>query len=147
MYYKLDVTRYLKDVSADRITGYETLPVKYGRNVTVLVSSGLLAIALLASARVVSLSGLFARPGLPGALITAGLWVSGACALTAAHGLAMAIRRDDQAHRAIAWTVRGFVLLHLSESAALKPSLVWLALLLYALFEVALAMRPEKSQI
>jgi 4-hydroxybenzoate polyprenyltransferase len=128
---------YLKDVTADRLTGYETLPVKAGFRVTVLVSAGFLAGAAGASG--VLLRGL----GLAGAAVAVG----GILAMGGAHVLAWNAGSEREAHRAIAWSLRGFVLLHLGETVAARPELWAAAALFYAAFELALARRPERTQI
>jgi hypothetical protein len=43
--------------------------------------------------------------------------------------------------------VRGYVALHLGESALVRPGLLWPTIALYVLFEAALARRPCRSQI
>lgn len=127
---------YLKDVTADRLTGYETLPVKAGFRVAVLVSAGFLAAAAGASA--VLLRGL----GLAGAAVAGG----GILAMGGAHVLAW--NTDERnAHRAIAWSLRGFVLLHLGETVAARPEMWIGAPVFYAAFEMVLARRPERTQI
>jgi hypothetical protein len=57
------------------------------------------------------------------------------------------VHRDEQAHGAIAWAVRGFLLLHLGEATAFQPVLAWPAVAGFVLFEAALAARPEQRQI
>jgi 4-hydroxybenzoate polyprenyltransferase len=138
---------YFKDVSADRATGYDTLPVRHGRAVSLLVSLGLTAVALLASVELVRSSGLAGRGLGAASLVTLGLWLGGAVALLGAHGLMLAARRDEDAHGPIAWALRGYLLLHVAEASAYRPVLVWPAIAGYALFEAVLASRPERSQI
>lgn len=135
---------YLKDVEADRATGYGTFPVRFGRRATVLLSAGFAAGALASSA-------LLLDRGLPAAgphhLPGAATWLGGALALLAAHARALPVRRDEDAHPAIALSVRAFLALHLGEASLLRPDLTLLAAALYLLFEAALAIRPCREQI
>ena len=103
---------YLKDVSADRATGYRTLPVVAGPRTAIAVS-GLCALAGLAAS--VTLLGRLVvawRPADPRFLAASALWLAGAAALLVAHPLALRFSDEREAHRAIVWTVRGFVWLH-----------------------------------
>jgi 4-hydroxybenzoate polyprenyltransferase len=129
---------YLKDIRADRATGYDTFAVRFGWRPTIASSAAFALIALVASAQLVSL----ASP--PMALW---MWLAGVLALVVAHVLLMRTREEEAAHAGIAFSVRGFILLHLGEASAARPELSWPALALYALFEIALALRPERSQV
>lgn len=130
---------YFKDVEADRRTGYETLPVRFGRPLSVGVSAVLCALGLAASGRLVDGAELSSAGGV--------FWLAGALLLVGAHVRILPTTRDGEAHPAIAMVVRGYVALHLGEVALLRPSLWWLVLVLYVLFEAALVRRPCRSQI
>jgi 4-hydroxybenzoate polyprenyltransferase len=138
---------YLKDVSADRATGYRTLPVVAGPRTAIAVSA-LCALAGLA-ASVTLLGRLFVawRPADPRFLAASALWLAGAAALVGAHPLALRCSGEREAHRAIAWTVRGFVWLHTAEAAFARPALALPGTLFCGLAEWALRARPERSQI
>ncbi len=137
---------YHKDVSADRASGYTTLPVRFGWRASVAVSAGFAATAGLASAALLGLAGLPATGGLTAAAAVA-LAALGLGSLAYAHRVMLADERESEAHHAISHVVRGYVLLHLGEACAFAPRLVGPALLYAALFEVALALRPERTQI
>lgn len=136
---------YFKDVEADRATGYQTLPVRFGRPAALLVSAGFLAAALAASAWFVrhaaTATAVREQP------IALGLWAAGSLMLVAAHVRLAPTRRDDEAHPGIALCVRGFVALHLGEAALVRPGLALFGLLLLALLELALAARPCREQV
>lgn len=138
---------YLKDISADRATGYDTLPVRFGWRATVLVSgvSALLASAaslgLLVELDAVRTPGAFGRAA---ALV---LWASGIAFAVGAHRGMWRRSSEDEAHGPIALCVRGYLLLHLGEAVMAQGSLVPLAVVLLALFELALAARPEERQV
>jgi 4-hydroxybenzoate polyprenyltransferase len=130
---------YFKDVEADRRTGYGTLPVRFGRPLSVAVSAVFCALGLAASVRLVDGAERASGGGL--------LWLAGLLLLAGAHVRILPTTRDDEAHPAIAMAVRGYVALHLGETALLRPGLAWAVLALYVLFEAALHARPSRAQI
>jgi len=138
---------YFKDVSADRATGYRTLVVVAGWRTAAWVSFGFGVAAVAASAWLLGRLHAFDGGGAASLAVALPLWLAGAAALLGAHPFMLRLGSEREAHRAITWTVRGFVLLHLGESAVALPSLAIPALLFYALFEVVMARRPERSQV
>jgi 4-hydroxybenzoate polyprenyltransferase len=136
---------YLKDVEADRATGYVTLPVRFGRRTAVGVSAASLALGALASAWLVAASAA-AGPALERTL-GAALWAGGLAILWLAHARLAGVRRDADAHAGIALSVRGFVALHLGEAAVLRPGLAVPAVVLLACLDLALAARPCREQV
>jgi 4-hydroxybenzoate polyprenyltransferase len=134
---------YLKDVEADRATGYETLAVRFGRRAAVLASGAFGAAGLGASILLlgrVPRGAASLRPGVA-------LWLAGAILLVAAHWKALSVRRDAEAFPAVVLSVRAFLALHLGEASALRPSLVPLAVGLLLFFEATLARRPCREQV
>jgi geranylgeranylglycerol-phosphate geranylgeranyltransferase len=138
---------YFKDISADRATGYNTLPVKAGWRVSVLVSAAFALAATGASTAVMLLSGVTQRAAGLAEILAAVLWISGITVTAYAHILMLRIREESRAHTAIGHVVRGYLLLHLGEAMALKPALAAPAVIFYLLFEFVLATRPERTQI
>ncbi len=134
---------YLKDVEADRATGYATIAVRFGRRAAVLASGIFCAAGLAASVLLLRR----ARWSEPSRWPGDALWLAGAILLVAAHAKALAVRRDAEAYPAIALSVLGFIALHLGEASVLRPSLAPLAVLLLVLFEATLAHRPCREQI
>jgi 4-hydroxybenzoate polyprenyltransferase len=133
---------YLKDVEADRATGYHTLPVRFSRRATVVVSlaHGLAAVA-------VSLL-LLARGGIaPPSFPHLALWGAGAAGLLASHALAWKVRRDSDASPAVTASVLSFVALHLGEAALLRPACGLLAPPVLAFLAFALLARPCREQV
>ncbi|MCL4808004.1 MAG: UbiA family prenyltransferase [Thermoanaerobaculia bacterium] len=133
---------YLKDVEADRATGYLTLPVRSSRRATVAVSvvHGLAAVAasLLLLAR-----GGIAPPSFP----LLALWGAGAAGLLASHALAWNVRRDADASPAVTASVVSFVALHLGEAALLRPAYGLFAPPVLVFLAVALLARPCREQV
>ncbi len=138
---------YFKDVSADRATGYRTLVVVAGWRTATWVSLGFALTAVAASAWMVGRLGAYDGAGGPTLTVALPLWLAGAGSLLGAHPYMLRLRAESEAHRSITWTVRGFVLLHLGESVVALPALALPALVFYALFEVVLMRRPERSQV
>jgi len=137
---------YLKDVEADRATGYQTLPVRFGRPAALAVSAGFLLAGATASVWLVAAHAPAANPATDRALARV-IWAAGLGMLALAHVRLVGARRDDEAHPGIALSVRGFVALHLGEAAVLRPGLAAPGLVLLVLLELALAARPCREQV
>jgi 4-hydroxybenzoate polyprenyltransferase len=133
---------YFKDVEADRATGYVTLPVRFGRRTSVLVS------AIAAVSSVVCSVLLLHAVGVRSLVSSGGLlWLAGAVFLLAAHLQILPTTRDEEAHAAVATALRGFVLMRLGEVGLLSAGLALPAFGIYALFELALFRRPCREQV
>jgi NAD(P)-dependent dehydrogenase (short-subunit alcohol dehydrogenase family)/4-hydroxybenzoate polyprenyltransferase len=137
---------YFKDVSADRATGYQTLPVAKGLTVSARASD-VLAIAATTSAVFAIAPALvqnLSRGESAAVFVTlaaaAGAMLLGQLRL---HG----VRHDSMAYRAIAPTVHAYVLLLIAICLAMQPSWLVPLALFYALFAMALARRPAVEQI
>jgi 4-hydroxybenzoate polyprenyltransferase len=133
---------YLKDVEADRATGYVTFPVRFGRRATVAVSL-LHALAAIAASLLLVARGGAASASLP----ILSLWGAGAAGLLACHALAWRVRRDADANPAVAGSVLSFVALHLGEAAFLRPAFESLAPPVIAFVVLALLARPCQAQV
>jgi len=141
------VLGYLKDISADRATGYDTLPVRFGWGAAVRVSGGFCVLAVAASSLLVIPSLATKAPLDPTAVAPIVSWVAGVACLATAHVRLLRTRDERKAHPGIAHSVRGFVLLHCGEAAMLRPTLTAPLAGFYLLFELCLALRPERSQV
>jgi len=129
---------YLKDISADRETGYNTFPVVFGLDATVIVGD-------LFAAMAIGFAGwsLFAQGGsLPIFLIGSVISIAGQWS---AHTVIDKI--EEHAAFAIAATVRSFILLHIAVLLGYSQDALLPAILFYAAFEFALWKRPEAGQI
>lgn len=132
---------YLKDVEADRATGYVTLPVRFGRRATVAASL-LHAVAAVAASFL-----LVARGGSTASAAALPLWAAGAAGLLGAHALAFRVRNDAEAGPAIEASVVSFVVLHLAEAVLLRPACGFLALPVLTFAVLALRARPCREQV
>lgn len=137
---------YFKDISADRATGYNTLPVMLGRMVSAIVSD-VFAVLFLVSAGVAICSVPAGNRLSPEKLV----WVIPAAAGTIA-ALTAQIRlhrvsSDEMAFGAISPVVHAYILILSAIAAVSRPSFMILAALLYAGFLIAMKLRPQKEQI
>lgn len=140
---------YFKDIEADRATGYQTMPVRFGRRASIIMSVGYFVAAFACSLPLVlgalsarGLSHLGAAEAVGGAL-----WLVGVVLLAASHVRMRSVTRDDQAHPAVAMVVRGFVAMHLGEAVLVRPSLALFGVAVFAVGEAVLRARPERTQI
>ena len=134
------VMGYLKDISADRATGYRTLPVVFGWKATAFISDA------LAAAAIVSAAGSLAFTAQPASAGLIALGVAAALSLSAQ----VRIHRttdESRAHGPIADVVRVFLLESSAIVLARKPGWVPLLIVFYLSFEAALRLRPEERQV
>ena len=132
---------YFKDISADRASGYDTFVVRFGWT-KAAVASDALAVATVAC----SAWG-FARHGAgvmaPAALVLVAGWVVLLAAQIGIHR----VRTEQASHGPIANVVRGFILVHLAALILFRPSWLVMSVIFYGFFELALATRPERTQV
>ena len=136
---------YFKDVSADRATHYDTVQVHFGWTAGVIYSDITAALALAATALLV-VTELAAGRGWPA--YAAGAILLAAAAVSTGAQVALHRNHDEaRSHGPIATIVRSFILCCSAIILMQKPG--WFGELVgyYALFEVTLAVRPERSQV
>jgi 4-hydroxybenzoate polyprenyltransferase len=137
---------YFKDVSADRATGYNTLPVLFGWRAVSRVSDVFALLALVGA--VAAVAGTLRGGPLAGqqwmalALLGAGAFAS-ALAQFNLHGVVT----ESEAHRAISPVVHAYILLLAAVAVAHQPNWVIPLVLFYAGFLWILKRRPLKEQI
>jgi len=137
---------YTKDISADRMTGYNTFVVVFGWSRTAIVSDIFAALSVGATGRTIA----------PLVLASEAISWRGFSLLTFALAIAVLARaqvmlhrtRDERfAFRPIVNVVRGFILLRLTEIIFLRPEWIPAAAVFYFLFEWVLSRRPAKEQV
>ena len=137
---------YTKDISADRATGYRTLPVVFGWGKTAVASDVLATLSVLAGIWAVVprlLSGeIFSWRGISLIVLAAA-----AAILAAAQAGLHRIRDEKLAFRPIVHVVRGFILLRLAEMICRRPEWLPAAAVFYLCFEWVLSRRPAKEQV
>lgn len=139
------LTGYYKDTSADRATGYRTLPVVLGFGPAALVSDGFAACQIAAA--VVAAGALLGdgptlahAPGLA-------LLAAGAGAALFAQWRLHGVRDEGEAHTAIAPVVHAYLLVLGGIAALARPSWAPGLALFYAAFVWVLSRRPLRRQI
>ena len=135
---------YLKDVEADRATGYDTLPVHFGRRTTVIVSAVCAAVATVFSTILV-LRGVETMSWW--LLLMSAPWIAGIGLLARALVLAFRSERDEDAYPAVELSVVAFVALHAGEAWLIRPGLGWAAIFVLALSWWLLRSRPCREQV
>jgi 4-hydroxybenzoate polyprenyltransferase len=134
------VMGYFKDISADRQTGYDTFPARFGWVANAVFSDLLaLGITFFAGAAI----GVAGRINPLAAVVFLAGFVVNLWAQIAIHR----IRDEAKSHGPIANVVRAFVLYDVAMVLALKPGWVIPAVVFYVLFEVVLKLRPEQAQV
>ena len=130
---------YLKDITADRKTGYQTFPVKFGWNTTVWAGDLFVLLAILLSYFLVGFDD----------VISSIIWSIGTVVAISGQWSGHFIKNKVEAHASypIVSTVRAFILWHLAVAVHLRPEWLLFAILFYLLFELVLFTRPEKEQI
>lgn len=134
------VMGYFKDISADRKTGYQTLPVVFGWR-TAAICSDILAAAAALSAGVAVAARTHIQV-IPMVILGIGLLFS----IVAQIGIHR-LREETRTHKPISHVVRVFLLYCMAVVASNESSWIPLGILYYQLFELALQSRPEKSQV
>ncbi len=140
------LTGYFKDISADRATGYRTLPVVFGLRASSIVSDliALLALAACGAALYFTFDG--AVPGVEHvpALLFAG---AGAVSAVLAQMRLHRVRSEAEAHSAIGPVVHAYILFLSAIVAAQEPWWSVATAILYISFAVTMALRPMREQI
>jgi 4-hydroxybenzoate polyprenyltransferase len=134
---------YLKDVSADRSTGYRTLPVVFGLGATAIISDLLAALALAACGLALSAT----QAGTAGRVAGLLFVFAGAGASLVAQARLHRVRDERQAYRAIAPVVHAFVLTLAGLAVTHKPAWTAPLALYYLAFGLTLRGRPMPEQV
>ncbi len=137
---------YFKDIEADRATGYNTLPVVFGRTVSAwssdLLAAGAACFAFICIAGTDSTLMPTASRVAPWAVFVVAVGIS----LLAQYRLHR-VTRDDEAHRAIVPVVHAYLLLLSSVILSQKPEWTLFLCVFYGCFVAVLKIRPATSQI
>jgi len=137
---------YFKDIEADRATGYNTLPVVYGRRAASIVSNvfGVLTITavLLIFINSFSISELFSNHFYPAMILFVGIFVMVLCQV-----FVHFIKNDDDSSSAINLSVHAYILLLSSIIVLNKTDWFFPMIVFYGLFNLTISLRPSKNQI
>jgi len=131
---------YLKDVEADRASGYDTFPVHFGRRATVVASAVFGTLGLVGSLVLI-------LPSMSGAMVGLAMWGVGFLTLAGVHLRCLPLVRDEQAGPLLVYGVLGLVWIHLGEAALLRPDGTAFLVVVAVLAVPALLARPSKEQV
>ena len=133
---------YFKDISADAVTGYNTLPVHFGRRLSAIVSDLFALLAAVSSGAIIFRKPLNNNSG------TALLFYSLGIVLSLISQIKLhKVRTDEEAHPAIALTVHAYMLLLSSIAVSYRPSWGILLVFYYLFFNLVMKLRPSKNQV
>jgi 4-hydroxybenzoate polyprenyltransferase len=137
---------YFKDIEADRTTGYNTLPVVYGKKWASFVSDifGVSAVGFTVLAIFISYNNLLSLLLLIPSLV---FLVFGAFEVLLTQLLLRDIKKDSEAHIAVVPSVKSYVLLLSAIIASQKPEWILYLFIFYLCFLIVLKFRPSKNQI
>jgi 4-hydroxybenzoate polyprenyltransferase len=137
---------YFKDIEADRATGYNTLPVKYGRKISANVSDAFACLMIFFGLLVVINETksvkmtLLVFPTLVFLIASAVLTIVG-------QTLLHKVQTDEEAHPAIALVVHSYILQFSCLTLLRKPEWFIFLIILYIGFILVMKFRPAKNQI
>jgi 4-hydroxybenzoate polyprenyltransferase len=137
---------YFKDISADAKTGYNTLPVVFGRT-TAAVASDLLAACFLGSMVWASTAALNAGDSEDLPLLALPFAGLGLVFMIVAQIRLHQNHADREAHAPIAYVVHAYILILSAVTVILRPEWAFLLGGHYGLFVYVLSRRPEVAQI
>ena len=129
---------YLKDITADRQTGYQTIPVVFGWNISIWIADIFLILSIYLCSQLIGLNIYSIICFSIGSIIA----VSGQ-----AYAHFTNDKSENNASLPILSTVRAFLLWNLAIILNYNPGLVWFAMVFYIAFEIVLHFRPMKEQI
>ncbi len=132
---------YFKDISADRATGYNTFPVRFGWTAGAIGSDIFAVLSLVAVGTL-----LLDTPGTSSAAVA--FFYVPACITSITAQLRLHRLRDErQAHRSISLVVHSYILQLSAAAAALQPEWLWPLVMYFLLYLAVLSRRPMKAQV
>lgn len=140
------LTGYYKDVSADRATGYNTLPVVFGLSLSSRISDIFAALMLAGGGAAITLSLSGGAPtGAQAVAIV--FFAAGAVTILIAQARLHCLIDERDAHHAITPVVHAYILTLSAIVAMQKPSWTLGLVVFYVAFFIALKLRPMKEQV
>ena len=136
---------YFKDISADRATGYCTLPVVFGRKISAIISDlfALLALGFSSLALLKIFGAGFSYYSFPSILFLIGGTTATLIGQTRLH----LVKTDNESYQAISFVVHSYILLLSAIAAANKPQWSLFLIIYYLCYLFILKIRPSKNQI
>ena len=140
------LTGYFKDIEADRLTAYNTLPVKFGRKISSVVSD---VFGFIVSTSVFALVISLAFDSFPfQTIIKALIFIYTGIGVSIFTQMNLhSVKSDADAHKAIAPCVHSYILLLSGLAILNKPDWFINLLIFYFLYMITLKVRPARNQI
>ncbi len=135
---------YFKDISADKVTGYITLPVLFGRRPAAFVSDIFACLSLFSA--IIILLNSNSLIFLSYLQIVLSLLIGISLSFFAQIKLHK-VKNDEEAFRPIELVVHSYIIILSGITLTQKPSWFFLLLLFYTAFVLVLSLRPLKKQI
>jgi geranylgeranylglycerol-phosphate geranylgeranyltransferase len=134
---------YFKDVEADRATGYDTMPVRFGRRKAVIASH------LLAAGLAASIAGLLASSGREQLDSVGGpiFLLASLLAIFPGQWNLHLNETDASAHRAVIPVIHAYVTFLAGVAALQRPGWFVPLVAFYAAFCFVISRRPERQQV
>ena len=139
------LTGYYKDISADRQTGYNTLPVVFGLKVSTRISDLFALFAV--SGCIISIYSGICESGVFMMHSSFVFLFPGFAALLIGQIQLHRTRSETDSHKAIVPVVHSYILLLSAAAAANKPSWTPALIIFYAAFVITMKLRPTRQQI
>jgi 4-hydroxybenzoate polyprenyltransferase len=140
------LTGYFKDITADRATSYNTLPVKFGRKVSVVVSDLFFAIITISTLIIVMSLAFDSVPFQ--IIIKAVAFIYTGIGMSVLTQISLhSVKKDSEAHLAIVPCVHCYILILSGLAIFNKPDWFIPLLIFYMLYIFTLKLRPAKDQI
>jgi 4-hydroxybenzoate polyprenyltransferase len=128
---------YLKDITADKETGYRTFPVEFGWNRSVWLGD----LNVIMCALMFWVLGINAYSAVLGALALI-IAISGQL-----YAHFVREKKEENSAYPVISTVRSFILWHLGVVVGFVPELIIFSIVFYILFEITIYFRPMHAQI
>ena len=140
------LTGYFKDIRADRTTAYYTLPVKFGRKTSAIISDVFGSLVAVSAIILITVLAIDSAPFQT--VIKSLVFIyTGIGMLILTQICLHSVKSDAEAHIAISPCVHSYILLLLGLTAINKPDWFIPLLMFYFLYIVTLKLRPAKEQI
>ncbi len=136
---------YFKDISADRLTGYNTLPVVFGRKISSIVCDVFAALTFLFSLMTIFI--ILIDKDFNNSFLPIIFLVIAAIVLINAQVHLHQVTKDDEAYHSISRVVHSYILFLSSITFANKPEWFLILLIFYLCYFLVLKARPAKNQI
>lgn len=136
---------YFKDIEADEQTGYNTLPVVFGRKTSAMISNVFALFAVFATIKLFFITA--AQTEFIQLIPAAAFLITAVISTLYTQWQLRQVMYDEEAYKAVSPSVHSYLLTLSSITTMNKPSWSIFALLFYMAFIAVMKLRPTKTQI